>query len=49
MDERLAGQWSAGLASPVHWSQVTFILGKHLQMTKDPGFADNVLFILLER
>ena len=49
MDERLSGEWSAGLVSPVDWSQVTFIFRKHLRMTKDPGFADNVLFILLER
>jgi hypothetical protein len=49
MDERLTGEWSPGLVSPVHWSQVTFIFRKHLAMTKDPGFTDTVLFILLER
>ena len=49
MDERLAGEWSPGLVSPVDWTQVTFIFRKHLRMTNDPGFTDNVLFILLER
>ena len=49
MDERLTGEWSSGLVSPVDWSQVTFIFRKHLKMTDDPVFTDNVLFILLER
>jgi hypothetical protein len=29
--------------------QVTFLFADHLQMTTDPVFADNVLFLLLQR
>ena len=49
MDERLSGEWSPGLVSPIHWSHVTFMFRRHLGMTKDPAFTDNVLFILLEQ
>ncbi len=49
MDERLSGEWSPGLVSPIHWSHVTFLFRGHLGMTKDPAFTDNVLFILLEQ
>ncbi len=49
MDERLSGEWSAGLVSPIQGSHVTFIFRGHLRMIKDPAFTDNVLFILLEQ
>jgi len=49
MDERLSGEWSPRLVSPAHWSHVTFMFRGHLDMTKDPAFTDNVLFILLEQ
>ncbi len=49
MDERLSGEWSPRLVSPTHWSHVTFLFRGHLDMTKDPAFTDNVLFILLEQ
>lgn len=48
MDERLGGRWSPNLRSPIAWSDVNFLFSDHLGMTKDPAFADNVLFLLLE-
>jgi len=49
MDERLAGEWTPRLISPIHWSQVLFLFTEHLEMTKDPAFTDNLLFLLLEQ
>lgn len=48
MDERVGGEWQPRLVSPVHWDSVHFLFTDHLGLTKDPGFADNVLYILLE-
>ena len=48
MDERVGGEWSATLVTPIDWSYVTFLFTDHLGLTKDPAFTDNVLFILLE-
>jgi hypothetical protein len=48
MDERLSGAWSPTLVSPIKWDQVLFLFSEHLEMTKDPAFTDNLLFILLE-
>ncbi len=48
MDERISGEWRPGLVSPIHWSTVHFIFADHLGMTRDPGFSDNVLHLLLE-
>lgn len=48
MDERFGNEWSAGLLSPVRWTQVTFLFNDHLGLTKAPTFSDNVLFLLLE-
>lgn len=36
-------------APHIDWSGVTFVFSDHLGMTKDPHFADNVLYLLLER
>jgi len=49
MDERQPPNWAPRLVSPIDWSQVMFLSGGHLGMTKDPAFSDNVLFFLLER
>jgi hypothetical protein len=49
MDERLNRDFSPRLASPVPWSQVNFFFTDHLGLTTDPGFTDNVLYLLLER
>jgi len=48
LDERLAGQWTPALRTPIGWRNVTFLFTGHLGMTKDPAFADNVLYQLLE-
>ena len=48
MDERMDGNWSPALRSPIRWSSVHFLFTDHLGTTRDPAFADNVLFILLE-
>jgi hypothetical protein len=49
MDERRPPNRAPRLVSPIDWSQVMFLSGGHLGMTKDPAFSDNVLFFLLER
>jgi len=48
MDERTGAEWSPHLLTPIDWAQVTFLFSDHLGMTKDPAFADNVLYYLLE-
>lgn len=48
MDERLGGEWSPRLITPIGWTAVQFIFADHLGLTKDPAFSDNVLFLLLE-
>ncbi|MCK5552114.1 MAG: hypothetical protein KAJ09_03140, partial [Deltaproteobacteria bacterium] len=48
MDERVGGDWSPTLVSPIAWKQVLFLFLGHLQMTRDPVFTDNLLFLLLE-
>lgn len=49
LDERVGGEWSRTLVSPVSWDNVTFLFSDHLGMTQDPHFTDNVLFFLLEQ
>lgn len=50
MDERYSTgvKWSPRLVSPIKWSTVNFLAADHLGLTKDPGFTDNILFLLLE-
>lgn len=48
MDERVGGKWHPALVSPVDWSSVLFLFSDHLGLTKDPAFADNVLYWLIE-
>jgi len=47
-DERVGGTWSPSLRTPVPWKHVTFLFTDHIGLTRDPAFADNVLFLLLE-
>lgn len=47
-DERVGGDWSPALRTPISWRNVSFLFSNHIGMTRDPGFADNVLFLLLE-
>jgi len=49
MDERLGRAWSPTLLSPIRWDQVLFLFTEHLEMTRDPAFTDNLLFLLLEK
>ncbi|MEL7472584.1 MAG: hypothetical protein AAGK04_04640, partial [Planctomycetota bacterium] len=49
MDERLGRPWVPRLRSPIAWNNVMFLFQDHLGLTKDPTFADNVLYLLLER
>lgn len=49
MDERLAGEWSPRLVSPIDWNQVVFLFHDHLELTRSQEFTDNVLFVLLEQ
>jgi len=49
MDERLGAAWSPALVSPITWDQVLFLFSGHLEMTRDPAFTDNLLFLLLEK
>jgi hypothetical protein len=48
MDERLDGEWTTYLRSPVDWQTAMFLPQGHLELTKDPVFTDNLLFWLLE-
>jgi hypothetical protein len=48
LDERAGGSWSPGLVSPIDWTRVNFLFTDHLGLTRDPGFTDNLLFLLLE-
>ncbi len=48
MDERLDGEWRPTLRSPIDWTAVQFVFANHLGLTSDPGFTDNVLYLLLE-
>ena len=48
LDERDQND-SGPLKTPIDWTQVTFIAGSHLGLTKDPTFTDNMLYILLEK
>ena len=50
MDERFSTgvKWSPRLMSPIKWSTVNFLAANHLGLTKDPGFTDNILYLLLE-
>jgi hypothetical protein len=48
LDERVGGEWSPVLRSPIAWRHVMFLFSDHLGLTKDPAFTDNVLYLLLE-
>lgn len=48
MDERLGNEWKPGLRSPIAWSRVQLMFSGHIELTQDPSFTDNVLFLLLE-
>lgn len=49
MDERIGGTYQPRLRSPMHLESVQFLTSDHLGLTKDPLFANFVLYTLLER
>ncbi len=49
LDERVGGHWQPRLKTPITWRGVQFLFTNHLGLTADPGFSDNVLYLLLER
>ena len=49
MDERTADNRQSRLISPIAWTSVQFLYEDHLGLTKDPVFADNLLYYLWER
>jgi pimeloyl-ACP methyl ester carboxylesterase len=48
LDERRQENRTARLISPIKWNQVIFLFSDHRNITKDPEFTDNLLYILLE-
>ena len=48
MDERLDGDWTPTLRTPIDWTNVTFLFEDHLGLTRSATFDDNVLYLLLE-
>jgi len=48
LDERAGESYRPSLQSPIDWSQVMFLCSEHLEMTRDPTFIDNLLYLLLE-
>ena len=48
MDERLGGDWTPDLRSPIAWSDVNFVFSDHRRITSDNNFTDNLLYLLLE-
>jgi hypothetical protein len=49
LDERLSDNRNFRLVSPIPWSDVMFLFSSHRNITNDPVFTDNLLFILLEK
>jgi hypothetical protein len=48
LDERQGENRTARLVSPIKWDQVIFLFSDHRNITKNPEFTDNLLYILLE-
>ncbi|MDA2920800.1 hypothetical protein MYX76_15140 [Desulfobacterota bacterium AH_259_B03_O07] len=49
MDERIGNEWKPKLITPIDWTNVMFLFTDHLELTKDPAFTDNILYLLLEK
>jgi len=49
MDERVGGEWTPNLVSPISWSNVVFLFDSHLGLTMNQTFIDNLLYHLLEK
>jgi hypothetical protein len=48
LDERLDGDHSTGLRSPLRFKTTLFLPDEHIELTRNPVFGDNLLFWLLE-
>ena len=48
LDERLGQEWKPVLDSPIAWDTTLFLSARHIRLTDDPAFANNVLYWLLE-
>jgi pimeloyl-ACP methyl ester carboxylesterase len=48
LDERPMNNPHSRLVSPIKWTQALFLFSDHRDITKDPEFTDNLLYILLE-
>ncbi len=49
LDERRAENQNSRLISPIPWTDVMFLFSGHRDITNDPFFTDNLLYILLEK
>jgi pimeloyl-ACP methyl ester carboxylesterase len=49
LDERHPDNRNFRLVSPIPWSDVMFLFSSHRNITNDPAFTDNLLYILLEK
>lgn len=49
MDERKGRKFTRNVITPIDWDNVTFLFESHLGLTKNPEFADNLLYRLLEQ
>lgn len=48
MDERLDGNWTPRLRSPITWTSAHMHFLDHIKLTQSQEFHDNVLYMLLE-
>ncbi|HBM17186.1 MAG TPA: hypothetical protein DD381_12715 [Lentisphaeria bacterium] len=46
-DRNTEQHWGYFLNSPVQWDNVTILRAAHMGITRDPTFADNILFMLM--
>jgi hypothetical protein len=49
LDERRAENQNLRLVSPIPWTNVMFLFSSYRDITNDPFFTDNLLYILLEK
>ncbi len=49
LDERRPDNRNFRLVSPIPWTDVMFLFSSHRNITNDPAFTDNLLYILLEK
>jgi pimeloyl-ACP methyl ester carboxylesterase len=49
LDEREGEKRTSRLLSPISWHHVLFLFSSHKNLTDDPAFSDNLLYLLLEK